>query len=354
MNSDKEIRTRMESIGTYLPSTVVTTRELVASISSRAAPPVEELTGVQERRVCNRTGTDIEDSFILARNAINDCLSRSRYTPDDLDVVISTSITRTKNRSLFTLEPSFASMLARGIGAKKAIAFDIGNACAGMVTGVMVLDRLIRHGVVRSGLVVSGEHITPIAETAVKEIAEPYDPQFASLSVGDAGAAVLIDRATDDGDFIDHVDLMTSAGYAEFCLAMPSDRHQGISMYTDNRSMHNEGRYLQGIHWYLDYLRSRSTSISEQDFDFIIHHQFSSRAIQYINALLERESGVPVPESLTALEHYGNTASTSHFVTLRHHLAKGSIAPGSKILIVPSASGMVYGHMSVRITTLKG
>ena len=354
MNPNKEIRTRMESIGTYLPSTVVTTRELVASIASGAAPPVEELTGVKQRRVCNRTEADCEDSYVLARNAIHDCLSRSRYTPDDLDIIISTSITRTKNRSLFTFEPSFASMLASDVGAKNAIAFDIGNACAGMVTGVMLLDRLIRHGVVGSGMVVSGEHITPIAENAVQEISEPYDLQFASLSVGDAGAAVVIDRATDDRDVIDHVELMTSAAYAEFCLAMPSDRRQGVSMYTDNRSMHTESRYLQGLHWILDYLRSRGTSLSEEGFDFILHHQFSSKALQYINALLERESGVPVPDSLTALEHYGNTASTSHFVTLRHHLARGTIPPGSKILIVPSASGMVYGHMSVRITTLKG
>ena len=58
MNSNKEMRTRMESIGTYLPSTIITTRELVASISSRTAPPVEELTGVKERRVYNRTEAD--------------------------------------------------------------------------------------------------------------------------------------------------------------------------------------------------------------------------------------------------------------------------------------------------------
>ena len=48
----------MESIGTYLPSTIITTRELVASISSRTAPPVEELTGVKERRVYSRTEAD--------------------------------------------------------------------------------------------------------------------------------------------------------------------------------------------------------------------------------------------------------------------------------------------------------
>jgi 3-oxoacyl-[acyl-carrier-protein] synthase III len=354
LNSNNVFRSRIESIGTYLPSTVVTTRELVASISGRsAAPPVEELTGVVERRVCSRSEADYEDSYILARNAINDCLSRSRYSPDDVDIVISTSITRTKNRSLFSWEPSFASMLARDIGAKNVIAFDIGNACAGMVTGVMVLDRMIRHGVVRTGIVVSGEQITPAAENAVLEMSETYDPQFASLSVGDAGAAVVIDRATDDGDFIDYVDLMTSAGYAEFCLGMPSDRRQGVAMYTDNRSMQNENRYLQGIYWYLDSLASRGRSFLEEGFDFIIHHQFSSKAIQYINALLERESGVAMPDSLTVLEHYGNTASTSHFVTLRHHLASGAVAPGSKTLIVAEASGIVTGYMAIRTTTLK-
>ncbi|WP_239003489.1 3-oxoacyl-[acyl-carrier-protein] synthase III C-terminal domain-containing protein [Nocardia panacis] len=284
--------------------------------------------------------------------AANSALANSRYRAADIDVVISTSITRRRGSDRFGIEPTLAAAIAEGIGAHRAAAFDLGNACAGMVTGVMVLDRMIRQGRARVGLVVSGEQITPIAETAVREIAEQYDPQFASLSVGDAGAGVIIDTATDDADVIDYVELMTSAGYAEFCFGMPSDRTEGVAMYTDNKSMHTEERYLQGVTWYLDFLRNRGTRIEEEKFDFIIHHQFSSRALDYINALLERESGVPAPTSLTVMEEFGNTASTSHFVALHEHIRRGTIAPGAKILIIPSASGMVYGHMSVRVSAL--
>ncbi|WP_225728485.1 MULTISPECIES: 3-oxoacyl-ACP synthase III family protein [unclassified Nocardia] len=353
MPSVKEKNTRIESIGTYLPATSVSTAELLDKIETRAAPPIEALTGVRQRRVYDRSADGYEDSFVLATRAAEDALTRSRYRAEDLDVVISTSITRRRGPDRFSIEPAFSGLIADGIGAKKAATFDIGNACAGMVTGVMVLDRMIRQGLARTGMVVSGEQITPIAETAVREITEQYDPQFASLSVGDAGASVVIDTATDDADIIDYVDLMTSSGYAEFCLGKPSDKTEGVAMYTDNKSMHTEERYLQGIRWYLDYLRARGTKIEEEKFDFILHHQFSSRALDYINALLERESGVPAPTSLTVMEDFGNTASTSHFVALHEHLKRGTIAPGSKILVIPSASGMVYGHMSLRVSALR-
>ncbi|MGW0247563.1 3-oxoacyl-ACP synthase III family protein [Nocardia goodfellowii] len=358
MHSESDIHSRIESIGTYLPQKSVSTADLLARIdterlSAGKLPPLEELTGVSERRVHDDSEDNYEDSFTLATEAIQDCLSRSQYAVGDVDVIISVSITRTVGPERYGFEPSLAALLAESIGAKQAVAFDICNACAGMVTGIMVLDRMIRAGTARNGIVVSGEQITPIAETAVREIAEKYDPQFASLSVGDSGACVLLDRATDDADIIDYVDLMTSASYAEFCIGGPSRNSEGIAMYTDNKSMHTGERYLQGITWYLDYLRERGGDIDSEKLDFIIHHQFSARALDYINALLERESGRPAPESLTVLERYGNTASTSHFVALHDHLKRGTIAPGSKVLIVPSASGMVYGHMSVRVSALK-
>ncbi|MEV0247642.1 3-oxoacyl-[acyl-carrier-protein] synthase III C-terminal domain-containing protein [Nocardia sp. NPDC050712] len=358
MRSESETHSRIESIGTYLPEKSVSTDDLLARIdtgrlSAGKLPPLEELTGVGARRVHDDSEENYEDSLTLATKAIQDCLARSQYSVGEVDVIISVSITRTVGPERYAFEPSFAALLAEKIGAEQAIAFDICNACAGMVTGIMVLDRMIRAGVARTGIVVSGEQITPIAETAVREITEKYDPQFASLSVGDSGACVLLDRATDEADIIEYVDLMTSASYAEFCIGGPSRYSQGLAMYTDNKSMHTEERYLQGITWYLDYLRERGTDIDGEKLDFIIHHQFSARALDYINALLERESGRPAPESLTVLERYGNTASTSHFVALHDHLKRGTIAPGSKVLIVPSASGMVYGHMSVRVSALK-
>ncbi|WP_078911747.1 hypothetical protein [Streptomyces sp. NRRL WC-3742] len=90
-------------------------------------------------------------------------------------------------------------MLAQELGLERAARFDVSNACAGMLTGVIVLDRLIRSGRARRGMVVSGEQLSTITATPVAEISDALDPQFASLTVGDAGAAVILAGDGADG-----------------------------------------------------------------------------------------------------------------------------------------------------------
>ncbi|QIS11570.1 3-oxoacyl-ACP synthase III family protein [Nocardia arthritidis] len=341
---------RFESIGVHLPTASLSTAEMLAEIGDRLTVDLARVTGVRERRVYSRTENDYEDSFALAKKAANICLANSRYSARDLDIVISTSITRTRDRTKFCFEPPFSLMLRNELGAPEAAYFDISNACAGMITGVMVLDRMIRAGVVENGLVVSGEQITPIAETAVREIVGDLDPQFAALTVGDAGAAVILDADGGPGDLIDYVETMTCAEYAELCIGMPSDKSQGIAMYTDSVSMHNANRYLQGIQWAIDYLAAQGKSFDSEGFDFVIHHQFSSTAIAQIQEISERELGLPMPRSLLTLERFGNTSSTSHFVVLHEYLRRGVIEKGAKVLLVPTASGMVFGQLSASVS----
>jgi 3-oxoacyl-[acyl-carrier-protein] synthase-3 len=345
--------TRFESIGSYLPSEELSTETLLSRLHSERQLDLARITGINKRRVYDSRPQSYEDSFALAAKAAADCLEHSTYAAGDLGAVISTSITRTvDNGRKFALEPSFARMLGTTIGADSALHFDVGNACAGMVTGVYVLDRMIRAGVIDNGMVVSGEQITPIAETALREISRPYDRQFASLTVGDGAAAVIVDGRGDDDDRIDYVGIMTASIGAEYCFGMPSDRSQGVAMYTDNRAMHSESRYMLGITRMRDFLRETGRDWKSENFDFWIHHQFSLPAIEYITKLAEREFGVDMPQTLNVLEEYGNTASTSHFIVLHEHLKSGTIHPGAKVLLVPSASGMVYGYLSTTLTAL--
>ena len=72
-------------------------------------------------------------------------------------------------------------------GLTNAIAFDISNACAGMFTGISVADAYLKTGLVHRAMVVSGEYITHLTETAQKEIEGPMDSRLACLTLGDAG-----------------------------------------------------------------------------------------------------------------------------------------------------------------------
>lgn len=344
---------RFESIGAYLPSNVVTTQELLARLKEPPSFDLEKITGVKERRVHDTDPDNYEDSFAIAIKAAQDCLSRSRYEAAELDVIISTSITRSNHATRMYMEPSFAGSISRLIGATNAITFDVSNACAGMLTGTYILDRMIRSGAVRNGMVVSGEAITPIADTAANEISAKYDPQFASLSVGDSGAAVVLDEAVDDNDKIHYIELVTAAEYSHLCLGMPSDKSQGIALYTDNRKMHNEDRFVFGSNSLKNHLEKLGRTFADEEFDYIVHHQFGAAAIPWMNAIAERELGSPMPPDLRVIEKYGNTSTTSHFIVLHDQLSDQNIPAGSKLLMIPAASGIVAGYLSTTISSLK-
>jgi 3-oxoacyl-[acyl-carrier-protein] synthase III len=344
--------TRFEAIGAYLPSATVSTRELVERMDYEPPFDLQEITGIENRRVGDSRPDNYEDSFVLARRAADDCLARSRYAAADLDVVISASITRFRGTSQY-FEPSFARMLANELGARSAIHFDVSNACAGMLTGVIVLDRMIKTGAVRNGIVVSGERITTISDTAVKEIDEPYDPQFGSLTVGDSAAAVIIDESTDLADRIDHIEMLTCAEYSHLCIGKPSDQNQGVALYTDNAQMHKSERMAIWPTFYRDVAAKRGLTFADERYDYVIHHQVGTRFLAKMARTGEQVLGTPMPKQLTVVEQYGNTSSTSHFVVMYEHLKSGRIGHGTKLLLVPAASGLVIGCLSATVSSLE-
>jgi 3-oxoacyl-[acyl-carrier-protein] synthase-3 len=228
--------------------------------------------------------------------------------------------------------------------------FDISNACAGMFTGVYVLDNLIKAGVVKRGLVVSGECITPITDTAIKEICEPIDDQFASLTVGDAGACVIMDESpSDEEGYIWDIDLRTFSQFAEMCLGMPSIKNAGVAMYAKAMEIQAEviARVPKGIRSALD------SGLKPSDYDFVLPHQTSTRAMQSalhkIQRLCEIET---MPECLYTVHKYGNTASTSHFVAMDDHIKSKVIKKGTTGVLIVLGSGITMGRVSVKFGSM--
>ena len=82
-------------------------------------------------------------------------------------MVISGSITKYRDGLVQWLEPPLSVSVGEAIGATNATAFDEANACAGMMSGVFILNSWIRQGLIERGMVVSGEYISrsPAART---------------------------------------------------------------------------------------------------------------------------------------------------------------------------------------------
>ena len=337
---------RFESVGMCLPEQRVTTAELMAGTRHHTRIDLERLTGIREHRVCGPT----ETSLSLAIDAARDCLMRSRYTGADLDMVIDASITRYVDGRTHRFEPPLSLSIKQAIGAERALSFDLANACAGMLTGVFVLNDFIRRGIIQRGMVVSGERITGLGTNAQRSVRTILSPQLASLTLGDAGAAVIVERAPEHHEGIVLAGFTTLAEHSRLCLGLPSWSHPGAQMFTRARKIH-EVAMSEGPPLIEDVLARAGLTMGE--IDWLIPHQTSVRAIKSGGRAIEEQCGEQPKHMIVTVDEYGNTASTTLFVALHRYLDHHELHRGEKVLLLSVASGLEVGIVVFQVDELE-
>ncbi len=328
---------RIESLGVHLPEKTLTMEEMLASCRRRPRWDLERITGIRERRVA--VG---EYAVDLAVRAARQALAQSRYRAEEMDVIICTSISKYNRRDEFHLEPATAVRIRAAIGAGNARVFDVVNACAGMMTGIFVLQAMIRCGMARCGMVVSGELNMPLAETAARTMRHSFDGQLVALTLGDGGAALILDRSPDGRSGFQHIDLVTGAKHDHYCYSRPSKRGPGGILVTKARGLQRKGNEHFPAYFKRALDRSGWTL---NDLQHIIPHQVSVRAIENGVRALSRYLGCDLPGiTRCCADHYGNTSTTSHFLAMHDAIVDGRIDIGHNVMLVSGASGIVIAH----------
>ncbi|HTY54566.1 MAG TPA: 3-oxoacyl-[acyl-carrier-protein] synthase III C-terminal domain-containing protein [Candidatus Binataceae bacterium] len=284
-------------------------------------------------------------SIDLAREAIARCLATSHYDAADIDLLILCSICRYDGPGMqFSYEPNSSFQLAHDLNLVNAQTLDVSNACAGMFTGIAVARALISSGAVRNAIVASGENITHISQTAQKEIAGIDDSRLASLTLGDAAAAVLLERSSSDEVGFHDLELYTLSEHSKLCIAHPTSRsHGGVIMFTDSPKMASVA-VQNGVQHSHAVMERNGWSID--DVNHWVIHQISRRATRNVKRETETtlERGLPAGCNLVDnVSERGNTATTTHFVALADEIAAGRINSGDKILFSVAASGLTIG-----------
>jgi 3-oxoacyl-[acyl-carrier-protein] synthase-3 len=336
---------RFAAIGVLVPERRVTTTALMESTKHRTHIELERLTGIREHRVV----AEGEDSYTLALGAARDALARADCAAEDLDMLIVSSISRHVGGLRTQLEPAVSVSLKEALGARRAMSFDLANACAGMLTGVFILNDFIRQGRIRRGMVVSGEYISQLGANAAREVRTVMSKQLASLTLGDAGAAAILERAPEGVAGIEVAGFTTLSEHSRLCMALPAKNGRGETMYTDARAIHKFAIAAMPplVREALD-----RAGLELDEIDYLIPHQTSARAInQGIKDLSER-FGVGPKHWVVTVDEYGNTASTSHFVALAKYLREGRFAKEDRVLLLSLASGLEVGIVIFKVDRL--
>lgn len=330
----------IESLGVYLPERTVSTKEVLKACKSKIRLPLERMTGIQSRQMAGEN----EFSVDLARQAISRCLELSKYHPKDIELLICCNISRFDKGGSFTYEPSTAIQLKRDFDFEKAWCFDISNACAGMFTAIHIVDAFIKSGLVRRAMVVSGEYITHLTETAQKELSKDIDDErLACLTLGDAGAAIILEESLNPEVGFKDMEIFTLGRYSDLCVSKPStETHGGCIMNTQSVKLHQVAAQV-GIKYLVNKLKSRSW---RNPIDHFVPHQTARIAIRGAIRKINKSLGMSLFKSCNTIDNLqqrGNTASTAHFVALWDKIIDSTINSKDTALFGIAASGITLG-----------
>lgn len=333
--------TRIESLGTYLPSKKVSTQDILRACNTQVLFPLEDFTGIKSRPMAEEG----EYSIDLAKKAIEDCLAHSTYHPADIDLLICANCARFDGpNSQFSFEPATSLKLKKYFGLDNALVFDITNACAGMFTAVYLVDSLLKSGLIRSAMVASGEYITDLTSTAQREIDQYMDPRLACLTLGDAGAAIILEKSPIAHVGFHEIDMYTLGRYSHYCIASPTNaEHGGPIMFTEMGKLTMLG-IEQSVQHTLHLLKQLQRPL--ESFQHIIPHQTSKLSIDEVARETNRLYNREVCNDRTIicnLAERGNTASTSHFIALKDNILNNRIGSGDSVIFSITASGLNVG-----------
>src|SRR5262249_6365537 len=140
------------------------------------------------------------------------------------------------------------------------------------------------------------------------------------------------------------ITLQTLGEHSALCVGKQTDRsHGGAVMLTDSGTLarvaieESVNRTLAAL---------RDSGWFPDGFQHCIMHQTARVAVEEVVRVLNRKSGESVlhhHNTINNLKHRGNTASTTHFVTLMDHVQNGRIESGDRVVFGIAASGITSG-----------
>ena len=330
------LNTQISGFACYLPPNVKRSEDTVPLGTIPRGIDFKRLTKIETHHEV----LDGQGSLELAVQAANKAIARSGVSKDEIDLVVSCSVTKLNAELQNLIEPCLASHISRALGID-AQNFDVANACSGMVTGLLIADRKIKAGKIRNALIVSGEYLTGALYEALDKNLLFNPKALASLTIGDAGGAYVISQSKEER--IHFFEPLTLAQYSQLCIGDAAVGRPGPAMRTESRKLQKAA--LKNLTTYI-----KRDMKSPEDFDSLHHfisHQTTPRAVNKGASLIGESFGHP--DIVRSISHTGNTASTSHAAVLETLLEDGQLAPDQKIYFMSFGSGLAMIGMNFHL-----
>jgi 3-oxoacyl-[acyl-carrier-protein] synthase-3 len=301
--------------GTSVPQRVIENSYFSRELGIDTTPEwIEKRIGIVQRRwAVDETSTD------LAVAAAKTALEQAWLDPKEIDLIVVATSTPD-----FTM-PSTACLVQGRLGAERAQAFDIVDACAGFTYAFDAASRYLQSGDIQNALVIGVDRGS--------RLVDPLD-RGTSVFFGDgAGAAVVSSRGK--GRVL--ASKLCSKGTSE-PLSVPV----GGTMTMDGKAIWNFATEIlpATVRELCDI-----AGVGIDEIKLLVPHQ----ANRNILATAAESLGIPLDRVAINIERYGNTLAGSIPIALDEALAAGRAEQGDIVALVGFGAGLAWGGLLLQL-----
>lgn len=321
------IRSQVSGVGAYLPSRILTNRELAQRLDT-SDEWIRERTGIRERRIA----ADGEYTSHLATAAAQEALRSAGVSATSVDMIVLATATPDE-----TFPATAATVQAR-LGMTRGAAFDLQAVCSGFVYALATADNFIKAGQVKNCLVIGAETFSRILD---------WNDRTTAVLFGDGAGALLLTAGHGNGSSEDR-GVLTSHLFSD-------GRHHDL-LYVDggpSRTMTTGHLRMEGREVFRHAVINMTEAIEAAlakcaltagDVDWFVPHQANQRILD----ATARKVGVHPSRVVSTVAEHANTSAASVPLALSVAVNDGRIKPGNLVLVEAMGGGFTWGSALIR------
>jgi 3-oxoacyl-[acyl-carrier-protein] synthase-3 len=303
------------AVGVSLPPTTVANESIAARLGVDAGW-IERRTGIRRRRIAAPDERLERHATAAGRRA----LEQAGLEAGELDLVLVATSTADE------LLPGAAPLVAHGLGATRAGAFDVGAACTGFLAALAAGCAQIEARRARAVLVVGAD--------LMSRITDPDDRATAAVFADGAGAAVLV---ADPGQ----------SRIGPVILGADGEGREHIRVaHADRRiAMRGHETFREAVAR-LALATAQAAAAAEVplgEVDLFVYHQANGRILSAVGERL----GLDPDRVIDCIGEYGNTSAATLPLALWHAERAGCLHPGDRVLLGAFGAGFTWGAVVV-------
>ena len=318
-----------QSVGAYLPKTIVTNDELSKRVDT-TDEWIRTRTGITERRILKGEGRGTSEMVVPA---VLDLCKKRGIDPLDIDCLIVATVTPDM------VFPATANIACDKLGAKNAWGYDVSAACSGFLYALTQGAALIESGRYKKVVVAGADKMSAIVD---------YTDRTTCIIFGDGAGAVLLEPNTEGYGVLDSLLKSDGSGCQYLRMKAGGSAYPPSAETVANKEhyVYQEGQAVfkfavKGMADVSAELLERN-QLTGDDISWLVPHQANLRII---DATANR-IGLPKEKVMINIQKYGNTTAATIPLCLwewQDQLHKGEL-----LVLAAFGGGFTWGATLVK------